>query len=186
MLERKEGVAARLASSCDAPGVLHALRALDALRRMVPQGHQMGVLPPHLYSPGHAFHGMGSEDGLERLDQVRHLATPALVKTSPAEAVLAHQDGLDPPFPAVQGYALPKESKRVLVDLASPVNAKERLGQIFSASPGNASLKMCLPGRTALKNGRPSRKTRERKTEERKAEANAIPRRAGRRRSRRR
>ena len=54
----------------------------------------MGVLPPHLYSPGHAFHGMGSEDGLERLDQVRHLATPALVKTSPAGAVLAHQDGL--------------------------------------------------------------------------------------------
>ena len=56
---------------------------------------------------------MGSEDGLERLDQVRHLATPALVKTSPAEAVLAHQDGLDPPFPAVQGYALPKESKSI-------------------------------------------------------------------------
>ena len=134
-----------------------------------------GCCPPHLYSPGHAFHGMGSEDGLERLDQVRHLATPALVKTSPAEAVLAHQDGLDPPFPAVQGYALPKESKRVLVDLAAPVNATERLGQIFSASPGNASLKTGLPetrlpGRTALETAGPSRKTKERKTDARKAE----------------
>ena len=163
MLERKEGVAARLASSCDAPGVLHALRALDALRRMVPQGHQMGVLPPHLYSPGHAFHGMGSEDGLERLDQVRHLATPALVKTSPAEAVLAHQDGLDPPFPAVQGYALPKESNVVSSRFGSPCQRKTSKRLLFSRLAGRGDGRIPPPPGRLAATPRPAGRRRSRR-----------------------
>jgi hypothetical protein len=57
--------------------------------------------------------------GLERLDIVRHLATPAHVKarrgnsgTSNPSAAGRKQDGFNPPFPAVQG--LPRDSDTVL------------------------------------------------------------------------
>lgn len=91
------------------PGVVQT-RPPKIRRRGGPAGSPKGRYPPYLTARGHSrLHGAkrGSAYGLERLDIVRHLATPAHVKTRnghpPASGL--HQDGLHPSFPAVQGIA---------------------------------------------------------------------------------
>ena len=63
----------------------------------------MGYLTPTFTAPGRHLEVAGSVIGLERLDIVRHLVTPAHVKVSPCGEI--QQDRLDLPFPAVQGFA---------------------------------------------------------------------------------
>ena len=58
----------------------------------------MGYLTPTFTAPGRHLEVAGSVIGLERLDIVRHLVTPAHVKVSPCGEI--QQDRLDLPFPA--------------------------------------------------------------------------------------
>ena len=66
---------------CDAPRRSPSLAADENGGAAVPQGHQMGITPntlqPRVTS---ALAYVGSVLGLERLDIVQHLVTPANVK----------------------------------------------------------------------------------------------------------
>ncbi|OXS27750.1 MAG: hypothetical protein BCS36_13120 [Desulfovibrio sp. MES5] len=92
------------------PGVAQA-RPPRKGGKAVPQGHQMrGILPPTLQPRVTRASGaaVGSVDGLERLDIVRHLVTPAHVKTCRVrfEPFQVQQGRLNLPFPAVQGIPI--------------------------------------------------------------------------------
>lgn len=95
------------------PGAAQAKPPIEFDSEAVPQGHQMGFLPPTLqprvtHTP--CGFAVGSVFGLERLDIFRHLATPTNVKArgggwsrEASEPLRAHQDRLNLSFPAVQG-----------------------------------------------------------------------------------
>lgn len=87
---------------CDAPRRRPCLPLQEGAARRSRRVTKWGI-PPYLYSPGSLRAAAGSVIGLERLDIVRHLVTPAHVKVSPCGEI--QQDRLDLPFPAVQGFA---------------------------------------------------------------------------------
>lgn len=88
---------------CDAPRRRPCLPLQKGAARRSRRVTKWGKLTPTFTAPGRHTEVTGSVIGLERLDIVRHLVTPAHVKVSPCGEI--QQDRLNLPFPAVQGFA---------------------------------------------------------------------------------
>lgn len=98
---------------------------------MGPQGHQMEEGPPNLYSPGHAFawDPIMGWNGSSKSASGDACTCQNRDELSPNPA---HQDGINPPFPAVQGYAPAKGARGEIPNSHNVVNTWKNIRATYA------------------------------------------------------